>query len=194
MPSVVDTAMLAMDMQPTHRAPIQEGRPSVVLRMHGTRRGQVRVFRRSAPRCPPGGVGPVARVCGPDGCWGERNPRRKWAVQEEYRKAQTTRRKIKGRAAYQGNSVKKIVGSWGIIGPEAWFELPQEQRPEYWSSNLRPLYRQLVCRLLHALYGHPDSGGLWERCPSQIGRYYRSHTQRSVYAQNELSIVLVFVA
>lgn len=32
-----------------------------------------------------------------------------------------------------------------------------------WPTHRPRLYRQPVCRLLRALYGHPDSGGLWER-------------------------------
>lgn len=44
-------------------------------------------------------------------------------------------------------------------GPATWFSLPPDQWPPSWRGK----YRQPVCRLLRALYGHTDSGGPWGR-------------------------------
>jgi len=38
-----------------------------------------------------------------------------------------------------------------------WVQIPKELRPAHWKFS-RP-----VCRLLKALYGHPESGGHWEK-------------------------------
>ena len=45
-------------------------------------------------------------------------------------------------------------------------ELPQECWPDTWShdsaARTQPKYVRPHCRLLRALYGHPDAGALWE--------------------------------
>ena len=43
---------------------------------------------------------------------------------------------------------------------ETWISLPPELQPESWKSLP---FRDPVVKLVKALYGHPDSGGLWER-------------------------------
>jgi hypothetical protein len=43
-------------------------------------------------------------------------------------------------------------------GTPTWVRLPPEARPAAWAE-----YRDPVCPLVLALYGHPDSGGFWER-------------------------------
>ena len=40
-----------------------------------------------------------------------------------------------------------------LKGTDTWVALPPDQWPKAWSGRSRP-----VCRLLRALYGHPDSG------------------------------------
>ena len=42
---------------------------------------------------------------------------------------------------------------------ETWVRLPRNMMPQHWRSK----YRDPVVPLKLALYGHPDSGGLWER-------------------------------
>jgi hypothetical protein len=43
---------------------------------------------------------------------------------------------------------------------ETWISLP----PELWPKEWKDLpFRDPVVKLVRALYGHPDSGGLWER-------------------------------
>ena len=42
-------------------------------------------------------------------------------------------------------------------GDPTWVCLPPEARPDWWRKKL-PNLRRLVCRLLQALYGHPDAG------------------------------------
>ena len=38
-----------------------------------------------------------------------------------------------------------------------WVQIPKELQPEGWK------FRRPVCRLYKALYGHPESGGHWEK-------------------------------
>ena len=46
-----------------------------------------------------------------------------------------------------------------LDGPTpTWVRLPRDQWPKGWSG-----YRDPVCPLVLALYGHPDAGGYWER-------------------------------
>ena len=46
-------------------------------------------------------------------------------------------------------------------GTPTWICLPPEQRPEWWRKKY-PHMKKPVCRLLKALYGHPDAGTYWE--------------------------------
>ena len=49
-------------------------------------------------------------------------------------------------------------------GIETWVRLPRNRWPKEWSG-----YEDPVCPLRLALYGHPDSGGIWERyCTEQL--------------------------
>ena len=48
-----------------------------------------------------------------------------------------------------------------LKGTETWVELPEHQWPEAWRKRT-DLFRP-VCPLVLAWYGHPDSGGHWER-------------------------------
>ena len=43
-------------------------------------------------------------------------------------------------------------------GTETWVEIPQDRWPKSWIGK----YKRPVCKMRIALYGHPDSGGLWE--------------------------------
>ena len=53
-------------------------------------------------------------------------------------------------------------------------ELPREWWPDSWfhdgAKRMQPKYIRPHCRLLRALYGHPESGALWERTLQQIMR------------------------
>ena len=49
-------------------------------------------------------------------------------------------------------------------GVETWVRLPRNRWPKEWEGFEDP-----VCPLMLALYGHPDSGGIWENhCASQL--------------------------
>ena len=43
-------------------------------------------------------------------------------------------------------------------GVDTWVELPRDRWPKEWVGK----FSRPACRLRIALYGHPDSGGLWE--------------------------------
>ena len=46
-----------------------------------------------------------------------------------------------------------------LKGAACWVCLPEEARPAHWKGK----YRKPVVRLIRALYGHPDSGTMWEK-------------------------------
>ena len=50
-------------------------------------------------------------------------------------------------------------------GVDTWVEIPNDRWPKEWKGK----YSRPVVKLRIALYGHPDSGGLWEQhCESQL--------------------------
>ena len=62
-----------------------------------------------------------------------------------------------------------------LKGPKTWVSLPNEQWPDSWKKRDpktgRPRFRQPVVPLIRALYGHPDSGGYWERhCNAHLAK------------------------
>jgi len=51
-----------------------------------------------------------------------------------------------------------------LKGTPTWVALPPDQRPASWAGMKRR-----ACRLLRALYGHPDSGTYWEEhCDARV--------------------------
>ena len=85
-----------------------------------------------------------------------------------------------------------------FTGPPTWVEVPREQWPDAWfadgAGRHQPRFRRPVCRLLRALYGHPDSGGLWERhCDSHLRSigFREIDPWRSVYFHDKLKVLLV---
>ena len=51
-------------------------------------------------------------------------------------------------------------------GSPTWIRLLQHRRPDNWGN-----FRDPVCRLVKALYGHPNSGCFWEqRCEDKVLR------------------------
>ena len=46
-----------------------------------------------------------------------------------------------------------------LLGTETWVSMPKDQWPKSWIGK----YHNPVVPLLRALYGHPESGGWWER-------------------------------
>ena len=62
-----------------------------------------------------------------------------------------------------GHTVQMADGEQAYIqaelgGNACWICLPPEARPSSWGK-----YRRPVARLRKALYGHPDSGTMWEK-------------------------------
>ena len=43
-------------------------------------------------------------------------------------------------------------------GHTTWIRLPESRQPPHWEGT----YKDLVCKLVLALYGHPNSGCYWE--------------------------------
>ena len=53
----------------------------------------------------------------------------------------------------------KHIPKASLGGGKTWIRLPEEAWPAHWHGK----YTDPVCPLRLALYGHPDSGGFWER-------------------------------
>ena len=65
-----------------------------------------------------------------------------------------------------GHVIKSVDGEQAYVqaemkGAPTWICLPPEQRPAWWAQRY-PNMKKPVCRLLKALYGHPDAGTYWE--------------------------------
>lgn len=68
---------------------------------------------------------------------------------------------------FKGNSLGQADAMQAYIqarlgGTETWVEIPEEGWPEEWRKNGPPCDRP-CCKLIQALYGHPDSGTFWEK-------------------------------
>ena len=76
-------------------------------------------------------------------------------------------------------------------GVETWVRLPRNRWPKEWEGMNDP-----VCPLRLALYGHPDSGGLWERhCQQELEKVgwtaVLPEIWQSVFYHAELDLLLV---
>ena len=65
--------------------------------------------------------------------------------------------RIPGHKNTSADAVKAYVQAFLNAKHPTWVQIPKELRPKHWKHG-RP-----VCRLLKALYGHPESGGHWEQ-------------------------------
>lgn len=72
-------------------------------------------------------------------------------------------------SSFEGNERQQVNAEQAYIQPEwtgktTWVELPPEASPESWyDSDCKLLYERPVVQMKEALYGHPDSGTIWER-------------------------------
>ena len=73
---------------------------------------------------------------------------------------------LPGHTVSQADAIQAYIQSYLITqdrkgrSVETWISLPPELQPKEWRSLH---FRDPVVKLVKALYGHPDSGGLWER-------------------------------
>ena len=68
------------------------------------------------------------------------------------------------------------------------------KRQQWFNANGEAKFKNPVCKLLKALYGHPDSGGLWElHCDAHLKHvgFVEVPSWRSVYFHQELRVLLV---
>ncbi|MFY9237268.1 MAG: reverse transcriptase domain-containing protein, partial [Roseovarius sp.] len=65
--------------------------------------------------------------------------------------------RVPGNKTTSADAVKAYVQATLNSEFPTWVQIPKELQPEGWQ------YKRPVCRLMKALYGHPESGGHWER-------------------------------
>ena len=65
---------------------------------------------------------------------------------------------IPGHSVSQADAVRAYVQSELKSKHETWVVIPRELWPKDWSHMIKPM-----CQLRKALYGHPESGGHWEK-------------------------------
>jgi len=70
---------------------------------------------------------------------------------------------IHGHCITISDAIKAYVQSFLKDKPLTYLEIPKYLCPPEWAHLRRP-----VCRLIKALYGHPEAGGLWERHLTKI--------------------------
>ena len=90
----------------------------------------------------------------------------------------------------EGNDIEQADAEQAYIqaelsGTETWVEIPEDAWPDDWwiypagvkpgtadaVARRAPKYERPVCKLLRALYGHPDSGTMWEvHCNKQVAK------------------------
>ena len=76
-----------------------------------------------------------------------------------------------------------------LSGVPCWVELPDEA---WHPSANRHKYRRPVCRLVKALYGHPDAGTLWEQhCHTAVQKVGFKPLGPSLYFHPDLKLLLV---
>ena len=78
-----------------------------------------------------------------------------------------------------------------FTGVETWVRLPRNRWPKEWNGMKDP-----VCPLRLTLYGHPDSGGIWEQhCTKQLGTVawvaVLPEIWQSIFYHAELNLLLV---
>ena len=66
---------------------------------------------------------------------------------------------MKGNVIMQADAMQAYIQSLLSV-METWVRLPKHQWPESW---IKRGFVDPVCPLMLALYGHPDSGGYWEK-------------------------------
>ena len=70
---------------------------------------------------------------------------------------------LPGHSTTVSDAIKAYVQSFLNSGVPTYIEFPKHLCPPEWSHLRRP-----VCRLVRALYGHPEAGGHWERHLAKI--------------------------
>ena len=83
---------------------------------------------------------------------------------------------------------------------ETWVELPEEFWPDAWyfdgAARAKPKFTRPMVLLILALYGHPESGALWEALLSKALTARGWHTIAEwpgVYIHSDLSVLVVYV-
>lgn len=100
---------------------------------------------------------------------------------------------LKGNILEQADAMQAYIQA-ELGGAETWVEIPEEGWPEECVKNGTPCRRH-CCRLIHALYGHPDSGTYWEKHAHkkllELGFEPAADSWPSVYMHPETDLMLV---
>jgi len=105
---------------------------------------------------------------------------------------------IPGHKITQADAIRAYVQSYLKTKCETWVSIPRELWPDEWyDENGVPLYERPMCRLIKALYGHPESGGHWERhleeAITAIGGEKIEGHQSSFYFKDSRLVLTVYV-
>ena len=97
---------------------------------------------------------------------------------------------LDGHKTQQADAVQAYTQS-KLGGLDTWVALPKEAWPPEWHSLP---YHDPVCPLILALYGHPDSGGFWEKhCDKHLKKvgFKPMPSWRSCYYHKDLDLFLI---
>jgi RNA:NAD 2'-phosphotransferase (TPT1/KptA family) len=120
-----------------------------------------------------------------------------WAIFSDLSSAPATMQAAKSIDAYgamKGHSIQQADGESAYTqarlgGDPTWVRLPRERWPPSWSK-----FKDPVCPLILALYGHPDAGGFWEKHCDQalrrVGFVPLRESWLSVYVHKQLKLFL----
>ena len=104
-------------------------------------------------------------------------------------------RRVDAYGAFPGNATQQCDAEQAYIqaklqGTPTWVRLPKELWPPEWRGE----FRDPVVKLNLALYGHPDSGGHWEKhCNEALDKagFVKVHPWRSTFWHDKLKLLLV---
>ena len=95
---------------------------------------------------------------------------------------------LPGNACEQGDAQQAYTQAL-LRGNETWIFLPRDQWPTSWKG-----YKNPVCRLRLALYGHPLSGAYWEKhCDEKLRSigFEKVPDWESCYVHKTLKLILL---
>ena len=66
---------------------------------------------------------------------------------------------LSGRSCEAADAIRAYIQSSSTSKVETWVGIP----PDLWPAHWKGKYTRPMCKLVRALYGHPESGAHWEQ-------------------------------